>query len=233
MDDNFEGRILVVDDEVQIQKFLNIALRAQELKCLSACRGQDALNLIDQEQIHIVILDLGLPDMDGKEVLIKIRKKSQVPVIVLSARSNEIEKIELFDAGANDYVTKPFSVNELMARIRALLRVSQQLIKPVSTYESESLRIDFQTREVLLENVSVNFTKKEFELLELLVSQEGKLLTQSQIIKRLWGPSHAENTHYLRILVAKLRNKLGDNAIDPKFIFTEPGVGLRFISKPS
>ena len=146
---------------------------------------------------------------------------------------NEIEKIELFDAGANDYVTKPFSVNELMARIRALLRVSQQLIKPVSTYESESLRIDFQTREVLLENVSVNLTKKEFELLELLVSQEGKLLTQSQIIKRLWGPSHAENTHYLRILVAKLRNKLGDNAIDPKFIFTEPGVGLRFISKPS
>ncbi|CAG2160141.1 unnamed protein product [Oppiella nova] len=192
--------VLIIDDETQIRKFLDIALRAQGYKTLLAENGQKGLELLALQGADLIILDLGLPDLDGLEVLSELRAWSHVPVIVLSVRSNEEEKVKLLDAGANDYVTKPFSVQELMARIRVFL--NQQLI---------------------------SLTRKEYQLLTLLAQHKGQLITQPQILSDLWGPTHQEDTHYLRILVAKLRGKLNDNAVQPKYIVTEPGVGLRFV----
>ena len=209
--------VLIIDDETQIRKFLDIALRAQGYKTLLAENGQKGLEL------------LALPDLDGFEVLSELRAWSHVPVIVLSVRSDDIEKVKLLDAGANDYVTKPFSVQELMARIRVLLRQFQNAVIESVIFDDGSLKIDFSQRQVFLNQQLVSLTRKEYQLLNLLAQHKGQLITQPQILKDLWGPSHQEDTHYLRILVAKLRAKLNDNAVQPKYIVTEPGVGLRFL----
>ena len=223
-------KVLIIDDETQIRKFLDIALRAQGYKTLLAETGQQGLETLALHGADLVVLDLGLPDLDGLEVLSQLREWSQVPVIILSVRADETEKVALLDAGANDYVTKPFSVQELMARIRVMLRNSLgQTIESV-IFDDGILKIDFAQRQVFLAHVLLSLTRKEFQLLMLLAQHRGQLLTQPQILKELWGPTHQQDTHYLRILVAKLRNKLNDDAIHPKYISTEPGVGLRFLA---
>ena len=221
--------VLIIDDENQIRKFLDIALRAQGYKTLLAENGQKGLELLALQGADLVILDLGLPDLDGYEVLSELRTWSHVPVIVLSVRANEEEKVKLLDAGANDYVTKPFSVQELMARIRVLLRQHQHSTVDTVIFDDGVLKIDFSKRQVFLNQQLLSLTRKEYQLLSLLAKNKGQLITQPQILKELWGPTHQEDTHYLRILVAKLRVKLNDNAVQPKYIITEPGVGLRFL----
>ena len=222
--------VLIIDDENQIRKFLDIALRAQGYKTLLAENGQKGLELLALQGADLVILDLGLPDLDGYEVLSELRTWSHVPVIVLSVRANEEEKVKLLDAGANDYVTKPFSVQELMARIRVLLRQHQHSTVDTVIFDDGVLKIDFSKRQVFLNQQLLSLTRKEYQLLSLLAKNKGQLITQPQILKDLWGPTHQEDTHYLRILVAKLRGKLNDNDIQPKYIITEPGVGLRFLN---
>ncbi|WP_234085914.1 response regulator [Azonexus sp. R2A61] len=224
------AQILIVDDEAQIRKFVDISLRSQGYATLLAGTGQEGLTLLASRGADLLILDLGLPDMDGREVLKELRQWSKVPVIVLTVRSGEEEKVALLDAGANDYVTKPFGVEELMARIRALLRAM-----PVSgggnpVYDDGSLRIDFVEHQVRLDGEVVVLSRKEFSLLALLARQPGRLVTQTQILREMWGPIHEGDTHYLRVLVGKLRYKLGDDASAPRFLLTEPGVGLRLIT---
>lgn len=222
--------VLIIDDENQIRKFLDIALRAQGYKTLLAENGQKGLELLALQGADLVILDLGLPDLDGYEVLSELRTWSHVPVIVLSVRSNEEEKVKLLDAGANDYVTKPFSIQELMARLRVLMRQHQHSgFVDAVIFDDGALKIDFSKRQVFLNQQLLSLTRKEYQLLSLLAKNKGQLITQPQILKELWGPTHQEDTHYLRILVAKLRVKLNDNAVQPKYIITEPGVGLRFL----
>ncbi|MBJ9953007.1 MULTISPECIES: response regulator [unclassified Acinetobacter] len=223
--------VLIIDDETQIRKFLDIALRAQGYKTLLAENGQKGLELLALQGADLVILDLGLPDLDGAEVLSELRVWSHVPVIVLSVRSNEEEKVKLLDAGANDYVTKPFSVQELMARIRVLLRQYQNVVVESACFDDGVLKIDFAHRQVFLNHQLISLTRKEYQLLTLLAQHKGQLITQPQILNDLWGPTHQEDTHYLRILVAKLRGKLNDNAVQPTYIVTEPGVGLRFLGQ--
>ena len=223
--------VLIIDDEIQIRKFLDIALRAQGYKTLLAETGQKGLEMLVLQGADLVILDLGLPDLDGYDVLSELRSWSNVPVIVLSVRSNEEEKVKLLDVGANDYVTKPFSIQELMARIRVLLRQFQNLAVDEVVFYDGILKIDFAQRQIFLNQQLLSLTRKEYQLLTLLAKHKGQLITQPQIMKELWGITHQEDTHYLRILVAKLRSKLNDSAINPEYIFTEPGVGLRFLGK--
>jgi two-component system KDP operon response regulator KdpE len=224
------ARILVVDDEPQIRRFLDIGLRAQGYRVALADSAQVGLDLLATEGAELVILDLGLPDRDGQAVLADLRQWSQVPVIVLTVRGGEAEKVAALDAGANDYVTKPFGVQELMARVRSLLRthaMPEGSAPPV--YDDGRLRVDLARREVALEGATVTLSRKEYALLALLVQHAGRVVTQPQLLREVWGPTHQEDTHYLRILVAKLRQKLGDDAASPRWIATEPGVGLRFL----
>ncbi|HEY9401031.1 MAG TPA: response regulator [Luteimonas sp.] len=224
------ARILVVDDEPQIRRFLDICLRAQGYRVALAESAQAGLARLATDGADLVILDLGLPDRDGQAVLADLRQWSQVPVIMLTVRGGEAEKVAALDAGANDYVTKPFGVQELMARVRALLRthaMPEGSAPPV--YDDGRLRVDLARREVALEGATVTLSRKEYALLALLVQHAGRVVTQPQLLRELWGPTHQKDTHYLRILVAKLRQKLGDDATSPRWIATEPGVGLRFL----
>nr|ART38234.1 F322 [uncultured bacterium]ART40694.1 L22 [uncultured bacterium] len=224
-------RILIIDDEPQIRKFIDISLRSQGYATLLAATGREGLTLLASKGADLVVLDLGLPDEDGKDVLKELRQWSRVPVIVLTVRSSEDEKVAVLDAGANDYVTKPFGVEELMARIRAFLRTAARGAQDGPVFDDGVLRIDLARREVRVHGQSVTLARKEFSLLSLLVQQPGRLVTQTQILRELWGPTHEEDAHYLRILVGKLRHKLGDDASAPRYIATEPGVGLRFVAK--
>lgn len=223
------ARVLVIDDEPQIRKFLEISLRAQGYAVDLADTGQAGLDALAVRGADIVVLDMGLPDRDGHAVLQELRQWSQVPVIVLTVRSGEAEKVAALDAGANDYVTKPFGVQELMARIRALLRSHAASGEAPPVFDDGHLRVDLSRREVSLAGEIVMLSRKEYALLAFLVQHAGRVVTQPQLLRELWGPTHQEDTHYLRILVAKLRQKLGDEAASPRWIATEPGVGLRFL----
>jgi two-component system KDP operon response regulator KdpE len=225
------AQVLVIDDEPQIRKFVDISLRSQGYRTLLAETGEQGLALLASKGADMVILDLGLPDYDGQDVLKELRQWSRVPVIVLTVRASEEEKVALLDAGANDYVTKPFSIEELMARIRAFLRSTHSNADTTPVFDDGVLKVDLALREVHLQNVPVALSRKEFALLSLLVQQPGRLITQLQLLREVWGPSHDHDAHYLRILVAKLRGKLGDDASSPRYIITEPGVGLRFVGK--
>ena len=226
------ARVLVIDDEPQIRRFLDISLRAQGYVVALAESGHAGLAALAAHGADLVVLDIGLPDLDGHEVLRELRQWSQVPVIMLTVRSGEGEKVAALDGGANDYVTKPFGVQELMARIRSLLRtrvVAAEAALP--RFDDGHLHIDLVRREVTLDGQPVALTRKEFALLALLLQHAGRVVTQPQILRDLWGPTHQHDTHYLRILVGKLRQKLHDDATAPRYIATEPGVGLRFIAK--
>ena len=224
-------RVLVIDDEPQIRRFLDISLRAQRYRVESVGTGRAGIEALATRGADVVILDMGLPDMDGSAVLQELRQWSQVPVIVLTVRADETEKVAALDAGANDYVTKPFGVPELMARIRALLRSHATSVDAQPLYDDGVLRVDLGRREVSVDGASIVLSRKEYALLALLLAHAGRVVTQPQLLRELWGPSHQEDTHYLRILVGKLRQKLGDDASAPRWIATEPGVGLRFLSR--
>lgn len=224
------AHVLVIDDEPQIRKFLDISLRAQGYVVHCAESGESGLGALAMQGADLVILDLGLPDRDGREVLRELRQWSTVPVIVLTVRADEAEKVAVFDAGANDYVTKPFGVQELMARVRALLRTYATAESALPVFDDSRLHVDLARREVRLDGEPVALTRKEYALLAVLVQHAGRVVTQPHLLRELWGHSHQDDTHYLRILVGKLRAKLGDDAASPRWIVTEPGVGLRLIS---
>ena len=221
------ARVLVIDDEPQIRKFLDISLRAQGYRVETAGDGEAGVVAMATHGADLVILDLGLPDIDGHEVLKRLRDWSQVPVIVLTVRADEREKVAVLDGGANDYVTKPFGVQELMARVRALLRSHATGGEAAPVFDADGLRVDLARRMVLLHGEPVHLARKEYALLALLVRHAGRVVTQPQMLRELWGGHHEHDTHYLRVLVGKLRQKLGDDAAAPRWIVTEPGVGLR------
>ena len=223
------ARLLIIDDEPQIRRFLGISLGAQGYEVIEAATGKEGLETLAARGADLVILDLGLPDLDGQQVLRELRAWSSVPVIVLSVRSSETEKVAALDAGANDYVTKPFGVEEFAARLRALLRMKSEN-QQAAVFDDGHLRIDLGRRLVSLDGEPMTLSRKEWALLALLTSHAGRVVTQPQLLRELWGPTHVEDTHYLRILVAKLRTKLGDDATAPRYIQTESGVGLRFIA---
>lgn len=229
MTENAGARILVIDDEAQIRRFLGISLRAQGYDVVEAASGRDGLETLATRGADLVILDLGLPDIDGQQALRELRTWSSVPVIVLSVRANEGEKVAALDNGANDYVTKPFGVQELSARLRALLRLKPDA-DVGAVFDDGHLRIDLGRRQVHRDGENVVVSRKEWALLALLMRHAGRVVTQPQLLRELWGPTHEGDTHYLRILVAKLRAKLGDDAAAPRYIQTEAGVGLRFIA---
>nr|WP_283254738.1 response regulator transcription factor [Luteimonas galliterrae] len=220
---------MVIDDEPQIRRFLEISLRAQGYAVTLAENGEAGLAALATQGADLVMLDIGLPDRDGHEVLRELRGWSQVPVIMLTVRAGEAEKVAALDAGANDYVTKPFGVQELMARVRGLLRMHAQPAEVVPVFDDGRLHIDLVRREVKLDGAPVALTRKEYALLAMLLQHAGRVVTQPQLLREVWGPTHQEDTHYLRILVGKLRHKLQDDAAAPRYIATEPGVGLRFI----
>jgi len=224
------AHVLIIDDEPQIRRFLEIALRAQGHVVAVAETAQAGLEALALQGADLVILDLGLPDRDGLDALRDLREWSRVPVLVLTVRADEAEKVAALDAGADDYVTKPFGVQELLARLRVLLRARNATGDAPAIFDDGHLRIDIARRVVTLHGEALVLSRKEFALLALLVRHAGQVVTQPQLLRELWGPTHQQDTHYVRILVAKLRQKLGDDAAAPKWIATEPGVGLRFLS---
>ena len=222
--------VLVIDDEAQIRKFLDIGLRAEGYEVLLAANGQEGLALAATRSPDLVILDLGLPDREGHEVLADLRQWSQLPVLVLSVRDTEREKVRALDAGANDYVTKPFGIQELMARLRALLRNRPGEVEALPRYDDDRLHIDLAQREVSLDGQVLSLTRKEYAVLAMLLRHSGRVVTQQQLLRELWGATHVEDTHYLRIVIGKLRQKLGDDPTTPRWLKTEPGVGYRFLA---
>lgn len=227
------ARILIIDDEPQIRRLLDISLRAQGYEVQQAEDGTRGLLSLAQKGADLVLLDIGLPDLDGHQVLRQLREWSSVPVIMLTVRGAETEKVAALDAGANDYVTKPFGTQELMARIRVLLRQASTERNEAIIYDDGDLHIDLARREVLLRGERLQLARKEYALLALLVRNSGRVVTQPQILREIWGKTHDDDLHYVRVLVGKLRQRLGDNAAAPRWLATEPGVGLRFIAAES
>ena len=221
------NRVLVIDDEAPIRRFLRIALEAEGYAVEEAERGRLGLEKATTWAPDLVIVDLGLPDLDGKEVVRAIREWSQIPVLVLSVRDGEAEKIDAFDVGANDYVTKPFATGELLARLRALLRRQSPAKKEEPQLTFGTLMIDFAKHQVSVDGANAKLTRKEFEVLAFLARNAGRLVTHRQLLTLVWGPAHLEDTHYLRIAVGHIREKIGDDAANPKYILTEPGIGYR------
>ena len=223
-------RILIVEDEAPIRRFLRVALETEGHLVSEAATARDGIALVAREAPAAIILDLGLPDADGISVLKTVREWSQVPVLILSVRSDEAGKIAALDAGAQDYVTKPFSTGELLARLRGLLRDRATDAAP-AVLTLGSLVIDAADHRASLSGEDLKLTRKEFDLLWLLASHAGRLVTQDMILKAIWGPAHAEDSQYLRVYIRQLRAKLGDDAADPRWIFTEPGVGYRLADR--
>ncbi len=222
-------RILVVDDEPQIRKFLRISLKAEGYDVVEAPYGEDGISKCATTQPNLVILDLGLPDLDGQQVIGRIREWSDVPIIVLSVRAKDQEKVQALDNGANDYVTKPFSIEELLARIRAALRLKIEPESEVSEFVIGNLSVNVPRRKVCVAGQDVKLTRKEFELLRMLAQNAGRIVTHRQILREVWGPAHEDDVHYLRIYIGHLRSKLGDDSANPTYIESEPGVGYRLI----
>ncbi|MDB5600809.1 MAG: two component transcriptional regulator, winged helix family [Xanthobacteraceae bacterium] len=225
-------RVLVVDDEAAILRFLKPALETNGYDMSSAGTVAEALKRIASEVPDIVVLDLGLPDGDGKEVIRRVREWSKVPIVVLSAREREIEKIEALDLGADDYVNKPFGVGELLARMRAALRHRMQEKSEIAVLTIGGLEIDSVRHRVTRDGADVKLTPKEFELLSFLARHAGKVLTHRQILTAVWGPANAQDTQYLRVYVGQLRQKIEQHTDDPRIIVTEPGIGYR-IAEPA
>ena len=221
-------RILIVDDEPQILRFLEPALEASGYAVLHADAGRKALHLAANAAPDLVILDLGLPDMDGKEVLAKLRAFSKAPVIILSAREREAEKIAALDLGADDYVEKPFAIGELLARVRVALRHANGGEAPPKRIEAEGLVIDGEKRLVTREGLPVKLTPREYDLLSLLARNAGRVMTHRQLLTAVWGPAHVEDVQYLRVFVGQLRAKVEHHPAEPRLIVTETGVGYRF-----
>jgi two-component system KDP operon response regulator KdpE len=226
-------RILVVDDEPQIRRALRTSLQAHGYEVETAGNGEDAVLAVAETAPDLVFLDLGLPDMDGTEVIRRMRAFSDVPVIVLSVRDRQADKVAALDAGADDYVTKPFGMEELLARLRAQLRRTRAEEPAPPFLRFGDLQVDLARRLVTLRDEAVHLTPTEYALLEALVTNPGKLLTHQWLLQKVWGHGYGRATHYLRVYVRALRTKLGDAAAAPELILTEPGVGYRWIAEPS
>jgi two-component system KDP operon response regulator KdpE len=223
-----DARILVVDDEPQILRFLRPALEAAGYEMIEAGTGTEALRKAATLAPDVMILDLGLPDMDGKEVVSRLRAFADLPILILSARDRESEKIAALDLGADDYVEKPFRIGELLARLRTALRHRGKTGTQVERISAPGLSIDLQHRRVERNGEAVRLTPKEYDLLSILARNAGKVLTHRTLLTAVWGPAHAEDTQYLRVFIGQLRAKIEDNADKPVHIQTEPGVGYRF-----
>jgi two-component system KDP operon response regulator KdpE len=222
--------VLVIDDEVQIRRLLKISLEAGGYKVYEAANGQEGLAEAAQRRPDVVLLDLGLPDMDGVTVLKRLREWSQVPVVVLSVRDQEDDKVAALDNGADDYLTKPFGTAELLAR----LRVAQRHAKPTAdqaVFKMAQLEVDLPARLVKVNGQPVKLTATEYALLQLFVKHAGKVLTHRQILKEVWGPTYTEQTHYLRVYMTHLREKIEANPSEPELLITESGIGYRLAVK--
>lgn len=226
-----EPLILIADDEKSIRNFLRVSMETQGYKCMDAENGASAIMLTVSQSPDILLLDLGLPDMDGVEVIRKLRKISKVPIIVISARGHDREKVEALDAGADDYLTKPFSVAELLARIRVILRHKQEETVQEETgsmvYKIKDLTIDTEKHRVWLKEEEIRLTPNEYKVLVLLAKNQGKVLTHRCITEQVWGGSILEDTQSLRVCMGNLRRKIGEDPSNPQYIITEIGVGYR------
>jgi two-component system, OmpR family, KDP operon response regulator KdpE len=220
-------RILIVDDEPQIRRFLRTSLGAHGYRVIEAARGQEAMTLTATERPELVLLDLGLPDMAGLEVIQRLREWSTVPIIVVSVRGQEAEKIAALDRGADDYVTKPFGMGELLARIRAALRHRLQADVEEPVFHAGGLIVDLVKRVVTVDGQEVKLTPKEYDLLRVLVTHAGKVITHQQLLREVWGPGSVYETHYLRVYIGQLRQKLEPDPAQPRYLLTESGVGYR------
>jgi two-component system KDP operon response regulator KdpE len=226
-------KVLVVDDEPQIRRALRTSLEAHGHQVTAVATGEEGVVGAAEEQPDLVLLDLGLPDMDGTEVIRRIRGFSDVPVIVLSVRESQGDKVAALDAGADDYVTKPFGMEELLARTRAALRRAGPDEPAAPTLRYGALEVDLARRLVTLDGEPLHLTPTEYSLLEALVTNPGKLLTHQWLLRRVWGQGYGTETTYLRTYVRALRKKLEDDASSPALIVTEPGVGYRWIGEPT
>ena len=220
-------KVLVVDDEAQIRRFLRPSLAAQGYEMIEAATAAEALARAADSAPEVIILDLGLPDADGIGVIRSLREWSETPIIVLSVRNREGDKIAALDAGADDFVEKPFAMGELLARLRAALRHRLRQSGETPVFHVGDLVVDLVRREVTLAGTPVKLSPKEYELLRLLVQHAGKVITQRQLLETVWGPAHVEDSQYLRVYIGQLRQKLGDAATRPRLILTEAGVGYR------
>lgn len=221
-----QNSIVVIDDESQIRKILSITLEADDYKVIEAAKGRDGIVAVATYHPQLVILDLGLPDQDGFSVLKDIRTWSNVPVIILSVKSSEEDIVKALDLGADDYITKPFNTSELHARIRANIRRNQQIENEPFLINGK-LKIDFSKRIVLKSNKELKLTNTEYLLLNLFFKNLDKVLTHNFVLKEIWGPTHAEDSQYLRVFIGQIRKKIEDDASQPKYILTESGVGYR------
>ncbi len=225
-------RFVVIEDEVPIRKFLRASLAPDEAEFIEAGTGEEGIRLVAQKNPDIVLLDLGLPDIDGIEVVQRLREWSKVPIIILSARGQERDKISALDAGADDYLTKPFAIGELMARVRVALRHSgtdQPAIEP--KFELRGLCIDFESRLVSVEGREIRLTPIEYKLLALLAKHAGRVLTHNHLLREVWGPAYDDSTHTLRVHMGAIRQKIEHEPARPRFIRTETGVGYRLLAE--
>jgi two-component system KDP operon response regulator KdpE len=222
--------ILLIEDELQMRRFLKVTLQSEKYSVLEAETAANGLAQAATRNPDVVLLDLGLPDMDGLEVIEKLREWTAVPVIVISAREQEGDKIKALDGGADDYLTKPFSAGELLARIRVALRhaAPKSQDQGEAVFIAEDLRIDFLKRQVFYGTREIHLTPIEYRLLTVLVRNAGRVMTHRQILKEVWGPPYVEQTHYLRVFMNQLRKKIETDSTRPRFLLNEPGVGYRF-----
>jgi two-component system KDP operon response regulator KdpE len=225
--------VLVVDDEEQIRQALQRALRARGYTVSTAADGEEALAEVDRFVPHLIVLDLNLPGIDGFEVCRRVRAWSDVPVLVLSVREDELDKVEALDLGADDYLTKPFGIDEFLARVRALLRRTE----PASSrhppvFRTDDVAIDLRERTVIREGAPVHLTRTEWALLEALAHHAGKLLTQTWLLEAVWGPGYGDDVDVLRVFVSQLRKKIEPEPSNPRIVLTEPGIGYRWALRP-
>ena len=223
--------VLIVDDELPIRRFLRVTLGAEGYRVLEAATAAEAVELIAAQRPDIVVLDLGLPDRDGVALTKELREWTKVPIVVLSVRDRESDKVAALEAGADDYLTKPFGVGELLVRLRVALRHAAAGPAAEPVFSVPGLRVDLGRRQVFREGEEVRLTPIEYKLLALLVRHSGKVLTHRQLLREVWGPEYGDENHYLRVYVAQLRRKLEANPARPRYLRTEPGVGYRLLTE--
>lgn len=228
-----QSTILVIEDDPPLQKFLRLTLSAHHYNVIEAATGESGVRHAANDQPDLIVLDLGLPDLDGLEVTRRIREWSAIPIIIVSARGKDQDKVAALDAGADDYLTKPFSVSELLARIRVAMRhldaVNKQTGDPVVVIGN--LTIDLSRRQITVGGKPVHLTRNEFRLLSILVKNAGRVMTHRQLLKEVWGPGSGDQSHYVRVYVNQLRQKIEADPTRPKYLMTEVGVGYRFLSE--
>lgn len=223
-------RVLIIDDEPQIRKLLKVSLGAHGYDVYESITGSDAVTQAAAIKPDLVILDLGLPDLDGKEVVRRLREWSDLPILVLTVRDQEKEKIDALDAGADDYITKPFSIGELLARMRvSIRRAAHTGDEPV--IQCGDLSVDLSQRRVTIDNQEIKLTPTEYDIMKILAQNAGKVLTHRQLLKAVWGDTYADDTHYVRVYIGQLRRKIEPNPTQPRYIITESGIGYRLMAR--